>query len=89
MSEIRTVWQSMSDDNGGICRVPGLLYWDWADAKRWAGHPDPQEQKVYVGDDGRMFLLSGEVRVYGSAIEREREVALAKLTKKDREVLGV
>lgn len=93
MSEIRTAWQSMSDDNGGIRQIPSALYWVRFDAKQagvgWGGHPDPREQKVYVGDDGRMFLLSDEVKVYGSQGDLDREIALSKLSKKDREVLGV
>lgn len=93
MSEIRSAWQSMSDDNGGICQNPGRLYWSWDDAKQagigWAGHPDPREQRVYIGDDGKTFLLSDEVRVYDSTIELERETAISKLTKREREILGI
>lgn len=92
-SEVRTAWQSMSDDNGGVRQIPGRLYWRWDDAKQagdgWHGHPDPREQRVYIGDDGKTFLISDEIHVYGSLVELDRELALAKLTKRDREVLGV
>jgi len=49
MSNIRTVWQSMSDDNGGMCQHGGNFFWSYSEAKEegsgWAGHPEPKQHR--------------------------------------------
>lgn len=92
MSEIKTVWQSMSDDSGGVCRIPGNYFWTYEAAKQegdgWAGHPEPQKHQVLVTDDGT-FLLSGRITVFDDSESVIRARALSKLSDRERKALGI
>lgn len=92
MSEIKTVWQSMSDDNGGMGQIPGNYFWDYESALQegdgWAGHPKPKQHQVLVTDEG-IFLLAGSIRVFDDNEGVTRARALSKLSNEERKALGV
>lgn len=91
-NEIKVVWQSMSDDNGGICQIPGNYFWSYEAAKEegdgWAGHPEPKKHQALVTDQG-IFLLDDRIVVFEDNDSVVRTRALAKLSKKERKALGV
>jgi len=87
------VWQSMSDDNGGMSSaVPGPYYWSEAAAaegcSRWGGPPNPKRHDALMTDDGKVFLLSDAVTVFDSREQSERDAILQRLTPRERKVLG-
>ena len=53
------------------------------------GHCNPEVVEVLVTDDGRYFLLERRTVVYTKIDDFERERALAKLSPKERELLGI
>lgn len=88
---IRTVWQSVSDDNGGIGHIYGSFFWSREEAQKgcdgWGAPPAPKEHQAIIVD-GKVFLLSNSVTVYANCDELERARALEKLTPKERKALG-
>ncbi len=55
------------------------------------GNPKPIARKALLLDDGKIWVLSerGPCTLYQSAEEVERELALAKLTDKEKVLLGL
>lgn len=92
MTEIRTAWQSMSDDNGGMCQVPGNFFWSREEARLegdgWSGHPEPRMHRVLVTEEGT-FLLSDRITVFDDRAAVLRARALEKLTPDERRALGL
>lgn len=81
----------MSDDNGGICQIPGSYYWSYEAAKQagdgWAGHPEPQKHLVLVTEEG-IFPLGASISVFADETEVIRMQALSKLSEKEKKALG-
>lgn len=87
-----TVYQAQSDDNGGVASVPGRYFWTFARAKDacrgWGAGPAPIQHEALVYDD-YVFLVADRIHVFHAQEDVEREVALAKLTPKERMLLGI
>jgi len=92
MTEIRTAWQSMSDDGCGIGKVPGNYFWSYLAAKQesdgWAGRGEPKKHTVIVTEEG-IFPLESCIRVFSDNDEVVRTRALSKLSAEEMKALGL
>lgn len=90
-ARIADVWRSRDEDNEGRV-ASGPYFWTREAAQQasngWGERPAPVQARVIIVD-GRAFPLEAEVTVYNSQTEIERERALAKLTSRERELLGI
>lgn len=88
----KVAYKAVIDDGADQHGYVRGYYWHKNDAKMvvdscgYNGHVE--EVKVVLADD-RHFIVGDFIKIYNSAEEEEREVALAKLSSRERKILGL
>lgn len=88
------VYQPVTQDNDG-CEIPSHIFFrNRSDAEKmcngWGAPPAPKERDAVLLDDGQVWLLEREpVPLYHSHEDMEKKVAVAKLTDREKQLLGI
>lgn len=84
------VWQSMTHDTEGTLTPSNQFYFDYDDAKKNCNgmhELEPVKRFVVEMDNGTYFLLGDMIDVYEDADDRDRQIALKKLTDREKKLL--
>jgi hypothetical protein len=93
--EIVTVFGSVSEDDDGCPREPHVFFKTRAAALEhskshtWSSQGRAEQREAFALDDGRVFLVGAEINLHENREAKEKNDALAKLTSRERKLLGI
>lgn len=93
--KIIDVYQTVWDDTDGTTRPGCTFYSTFHNAQvassSMGGPPSPKSRKAVELEDGQIWVLDevGPRTLYHKTEDAKREAALSKLTKEERELLGL
>jgi hypothetical protein len=93
--KIVTVYQPVTQDNDGMNRPTSVYFTTREEAKKmcngWGAPPEPLERQAVLINGTKIRVLEDgpDLRLHSTKEDYEREVALSKLSEKEKKLLGI